>query len=135
MLIVVCVEQPTLKRNLENFDTQVQDSIQIIWGYIYILLADTKSLIRGPCFEAKGCDGAVPLYGLTTQLVYRASAAANTPAAPPTRAMAPVGRGLPGAKPVLGVGAAEPDAPEPDALEPDALEPDALGLAPELSGV
>jgi hypothetical protein len=49
--------------------------------------------------------------------------------------MAPVGRGLPGTKPVLGVGAAEPDAPEPDALEPDALEPDALGLAPELSGV
>jgi hypothetical protein len=127
---VVCVEQPTLKRNLENFDTQVQDSIQIIWGYMYRLLADTKSLIRGPCFEAQGCDGAVPLYGLTTQLVYRASAAANTPAAPPTRAMAPVGRCLLGAKPVLGVGAAEPDAPEPDALEPDAL-----GLAPELSGV
>jgi hypothetical protein len=96
-----------------------------------------------------------------TQPVYKARAAANTPTAPPTRAMAPVGRGPAGAKPVLGEGVAaapdgEPDAPERDAPEPDATGPDpdatgpdpdatgpdpdapereAVGVAPELSGV
>jgi hypothetical protein len=76
------------------------------------------------------------------QPFYKARAAANTPTAPPTRAMALVGRGPAGAKPVLGDGAAEPDgepdAPAPDAPAPDAPERDAVGAAPEapeLSGV
>jgi hypothetical protein len=102
------------------------------------LVKQVREMVRGETIIPRS-------YGsMFRNAAYKARAAANIPAAPPTRAMAPVGRGPAGAKPVLGVGAAAPDpepdapeadAPEPDGPEPDALEADALGVAPELSGV
>ena len=61
--------------------------------------------------------------------LYKANAATKTPAAPPIKATAPVGRGPAGASPVLG---AAPAAPEPE-VEP--LAAGAPDLAPEPDGV
>jgi hypothetical protein len=93
---------------------------------MYVLLEDTEGHIIRLRFEVYSRDRA----GFAMQWVYKANAA-NTPAAPPTRAMAPVGRGPAGAMPVLGECAAAPD-PETDAPELAAVGNELSGF-PEVS--
>jgi hypothetical protein len=68
----------------------------------------------------------ITLTSTQLQQLYKASAAAKTPAAPPTRAIAPVGNAAAGAKPLLrDCGAADPpgvcDAGAPEDTGPEAV--------------